>query len=121
MILILIGSVPANPQTTAFTYQGKLNDNSSPANGSYDLQFKLFDALTSGIQQGSTQIVTNITVSAGIFTTIVDFGSTVFSGPLRFLEIAVKKSADSSFITLSPRQVLASNPYGIRSLTSGTA
>src|SRR5262249_10603181 len=30
-------------QTTAFTYQGRLNDGGNPANGSYDLQFSLYD------------------------------------------------------------------------------
>src|SRR5690349_10170191 len=43
-------------QTTAFTYQGKLTDNGTPANGNYDLTFKLFDTPTigSGAQQGTT-------------------------------------------------------------------
>ena len=40
-------------QTTAFTYQGKLTDTNvaSPTNGTYEMQFKAFDAasLTFGI------------------------------------------------------------------------
>src|SRR5215510_2774439 len=56
-------------QTTAFTYQGKLTDSGNPANGNYDMQFKLFDTVTvgTGTQQGST--LTNPTVQAagGIF------------------------------------------------------
>ena len=35
-------------QTTAFTYQGKLTVGGNPASGDYDLQFRLFDALTDG-------------------------------------------------------------------------
>ena len=35
-------------QGTAFTYQGKLNDSGNLANGSYDLQLKLFDTATVG-------------------------------------------------------------------------
>jgi hypothetical protein len=31
-------------QTTAFTHQGRLNNGGSPANGSYDLTFALFNA-----------------------------------------------------------------------------
>lgn len=34
----------ADAQTTQFSYQGKLADNGSPVNGSYDFQFKLFNA-----------------------------------------------------------------------------
>jgi len=39
---------------TAFTYQGVLTDNGNPADGSYDLQFKLYDAASGGQQVGST-------------------------------------------------------------------
>lgn len=31
------------PDGTAFTYQGRLMDGGSPANGSYDLEFRLYD------------------------------------------------------------------------------
>ena len=39
---------PAFAQGTAFTYQGRLNNNGSPANGSYDLAFTLFNTNISG-------------------------------------------------------------------------
>ena len=41
-ILIALGATTALAQTTQFTYQGFLNDGSSPASGVYDLQFKLY-------------------------------------------------------------------------------
>jgi len=31
-------------QGTAFTYQGRLTDGGSPANGGYDLRFSIYDA-----------------------------------------------------------------------------
>src|SRR5215467_4903369 len=97
-------------QTTAFTYQGKLIDSGNPANGSYDLQFKLFDTATvgTGTQQGSTVTVSNVIVSNGIFTVQLDFGAcpTCFNGAARFLEIAVKPTSCSTFTTLGPRQPL---------------
>src|SRR5262249_5098382 len=43
-------------QPPAFSYQGKLTDSGSPANGNYDLQFKLFDALSAGSQQGAALV-----------------------------------------------------------------
>ena len=49
----------AHAQPTAFTYQGHLTDNGTPANGHYDLEFTLYDAqtnallLTYGPQQSS--------------------------------------------------------------------
>ena len=42
----------ARAQGTAFTYQGRLNDGGAPANGSYDLQFILYNAGVGGSQQG---------------------------------------------------------------------
>src|SRR5262245_52147826 len=38
----------AHAQGTTFTYQGRLNDGASPANGNYDLKFTLFGASSSG-------------------------------------------------------------------------
>jgi hypothetical protein len=46
--LVLLFAGVAQAQTTAFTYQGKLTDAGNPANGNYDLQFKLFDTPTVG-------------------------------------------------------------------------
>src|SRR5947209_20321245 len=36
------------PIGSGFTYQGRLNNNGSPADGQYDLQFTLYDALSAG-------------------------------------------------------------------------
>src|SRR5437773_1902072 len=118
LIAILMGANAVLAQGTAFTYQGKLTDNGNPANGQYDFQFKLYDALTGGTQQGGTVTVANVTVTAGIFTAQLDFGAcaTCFNGAARFLEIAVKKTTDASYTTLSPRQQVTSDPYAIRSL-----
>jgi hypothetical protein len=110
-------------QTTAFTYQGKLSDSGSPASGQYDLQFTLFDALGGGAQQGTTQTVANVAVSNGLFTVQLDFGAcaSCFDGTARFLEIAVKKTTDTTFTTLAPRQPISSTPYALRSLNATAA
>src|SRR5262244_1085985 len=69
-------------QTTAFTYQGRLVDNGNLANTSYDMQFKLFDALSGGNQIGATLTFDGtgsnppaVLVSNGIFTVTLDFGT----------------------------------------------
>ena len=123
VLLLVVGNAMA--QTTAFTYQGKLTDSGSPANGQYDFQFKLFDtaAIGGGTEQGSTVTVSNVTVTAGLFNAHLDFGScaSCFDGSPRFLEIAVKLTSGSTFTTLSPREPVSSNPYAIRSLNATTA
>src|SRR5215510_2208313 len=60
-------------QSTSFTYQGKLSENGSPANGVYLMEFRLFDALSAGSQQGSTITLGSVTVTNGIFAVTLDF------------------------------------------------
>jgi hypothetical protein len=120
-ILLLLVSISASGQGTAFTYQGKLTDSGSPANGTYDLQFKLFDTQTTGtgIQQGSTVSKAGVQVTAGIFTTTLDFSSNVFTGAARFLEIGVRPAGNPNPHTvLSPRQPINSSPYAIQTINS---
>src|SRR4051812_20700707 len=71
-------------QTTAFTYQGRLNEGGNPANGSYDLTFALFDDASAGNQVGG--VITNAAtgVSNGLFTVTLDFGNQ-FPGTDRWL------------------------------------
>ena len=58
LLLALLGlSTLSSPlstlaQGTAFTYQGRLNHNDSPANGSYDLEFSIFSAPAGGDEVG---------------------------------------------------------------------
>ena len=109
-------------QTAAFTYQGRLSESGAVADGLYDLQFRLFDAPAGGTQQGPTLTLDDVPVTAGIFTVTLNFGSVIFSGADRFMEIEVRPGADAgAFTTLSPRQPLTSTPYAVRSLNAGLA
>ena len=42
LIFVLVWLIPAavSAQGTGFNFQGRLNDGTTPANGSYDLQFR---------------------------------------------------------------------------------
>src|SRR5262245_56707564 len=72
-------------QGTAFGYQGRLNVGATPANGSYDVRFALFDAPTGGTQQGAALINSATAVSNGQFAVTLDFGQQ-FPGASRWLE-----------------------------------
>jgi hypothetical protein len=50
---LLLCAGTAFAQVTAFTYQGKLTDGGTPANGNYDLQFALWDSAASGTRIGT--------------------------------------------------------------------
>jgi len=101
-------------QGAAFTYQGRLNDGAGPANGSYDLQFSVYDAATNGSQVGGVLTNAATSVSNGLFTVTLDFGAGVFSGADRWLEIGARTNSGGAFATLSPRQQLTATPYATR-------
>lgn len=121
-LFVFLFSIPALAQTTAFTYQGRLTDGASAANGTYQMQFSLFDAVSTGAQVGSTITNNSVTVANGVFTVTLDFGSSPFTaGADRWLEISVKKAADPGFSLLTPRQPLLSSPYSLRTLSATSA
>jgi hypothetical protein len=108
-------ALAASPLVAAgngFTYQGRLTDGGSPANGAHDFQFSLFTAASGGTQVGST-ISQTTTLTDGLFTVTLDFGATVFQGDARFLNIQVRPSGGGAFTMLSPRQEMASAPYAL--------
>ena len=98
---------------SAFTYQGQLKKDGSPINGACDFQFSLYDTSSGGTQIASPQTVTGVSVSNGLFTTQIDFGSGAFNGDARWLQIAVKCAGDVDFVTLSQRQPLTPAPYAL--------
>ena len=53
-VLACVIVVNISAQTTEFNYQGSLKDGNAPANGNYDFEFLLFDALAGGGQVGGT-------------------------------------------------------------------
>ena len=121
MSMLLACVISGHAQTTAINYQGKLTDAGNPATGSYDIQFKLFDTPTvgTGIQQGSTITNPAVAVSAGVFAVTLDFGSPVFNGAARYLEIGVRPAGSPNPHTiLAPRQPISSSPYAIQTLNA---
>ena len=111
----------AAAQTSTFTYQGRLTDAGTAANGNYDFQFALFSAAGGGTQIGSPLTRTNVAVSNGIFTVQLDFGTNGFPGADRFLEIGVRAASGGSFTTLVPRQQITASIYSIRTISATTA
>ena len=106
--------IQAAPVGTGFTYQGRLTDGGSPANGIYDFEFKLYDAASSGTQVGSTIIQDDVAVTDGLFTVELNFGSGIFTGDARWLEIGVRPGASAgAYTTLTPRQMLTPTPYAL--------
>ena len=119
LVLVALAVVPGlaqgpGPQATlgtAFTYQGYLTDGDAPAAGTYDFQFRLYDASGGGNPVGGTVVREDVNVGGGYFTVSLDFGD-VFDGKALWLEVGVR-AGDSTgdFTVLSPRQQLTLTPY----------
>jgi hypothetical protein len=84
------------------------------------MQFSLYDGPSSGTQI-ATVSRTGVSVTNGTFTVQLDFGPAAFPGADRYLEIALKKPADTTYTTLTPRQQVTSTPYSIRALNATNA
>jgi hypothetical protein len=121
ILMVVLSAGATFGQTSGFTYQGRLTDGGMPANGNYDLQFALFDAVDGTNQIGQTKIVSSVAVSGGVFTVALDFGASAFPGANRFLEISARPSGAAAFTLLTPRQPLTSTPYAVRSVNASTA
>jgi len=103
----------AAPLSPAFTYQGVLELNGQVVQGSHDLEFRLFDAATLGSQIGPTVSRPGLLLEQGLVLTTLDFGSAVFDGQARWLEIALRPSGGGTFTRLAPRQALLATPYAL--------
>jgi hypothetical protein len=115
VLLVSFGAtVSGLAQGTAFTYQGRLTENGALANGAYDFQFNIFAANSGGSPLASTFSVNDLPVVEGMFTALLDFGSSVFNGADRFLEISVRAGNSSGqFRIVSPRQRVTPTPYAM--------
>lgn len=110
-------SAPAGPMQTnfdEFIFQGFLKVDGIPANNVFDIEYKLFTALTGGTQVGTTQSFSNIQIVGGLFDQNLDFGPNSLDGGQRFVEVCIRPHDPLNpvpFTVLSPRQQVAAAPY----------
>ena len=126
-LMLSVSAAQAQGPTTSFTYQGRLTDGGAPANNNYDLRFTLWDSALGGMQQPQPAPApltkTNVAVTGGVFSVLLDFGVSAFPGADRFLEVGVRPTGnpDAAFTILSPRQQISSTPYAIRTISAASA
>ncbi len=107
---------PALAQSTAFTYQGRLDDAGAPSQGLHDFRFLLFDAPEGGVVVGTPVCADDVDVVDGVFTAQLDFGPQFAAMAERHLEVAVRLNTGLScadltgFVTLVPRQQVTAAP-----------
>lgn len=120
LVALIMSAVTAQAQTTQFTYQGRLTDGGTAANGNYDMQILLYDAPSGGSQVSPPTVFSGVPVSNGIFSITLGFFN-AFTGGDRYLEISVRPAGSGSYTLLTPREQITSTPYAIRSSTAGMA
>lgn len=107
------------PVGSSVVYQGRLDDGGAPANGTYDFEFRLFDAATLGAQVGAFDTQSNVSVTDGLFTVTLSFGANVFTADARWMDIRVRPGASGGAHTiLSPRQRVQPAPVAQVALKS---
>ena len=119
LVVCQVGLSAAEPMGTAFTYQGRLIDANSAADGLYDFQFKLYDANNGGSQLSDVNIP-DVDVIDGYFTVELDYGSSVFDGNALWFQIGVRPrdlSDTNVYATLSPRREITPTPYALYALS----
>lgn len=120
LAIVALGWAPWRPAqsqsvSNAFTYQGELRTVGAPANGSFDMQFALFNGLIGGTQLSTTVTVLSVPVSNGLFTVPIDFGPGQFDDRVLFLEVRVRAAGNGVFEPLSPRTEITATPYALAS------
>jgi hypothetical protein len=119
LFIVTANCVSAQAQTTAFNFQGRLNDGGNAANSNYDFRFKLFDSLAGGNQVSSTVDRANLQVINGVFSTVLDFGAGSFSASNRFLEISVRPAGSSNpHVILGARQQILAVPFAVQAVNA---
>ncbi len=106
-------------QETVFTYQGRLQDSQTPAHGVFDFRFAIYDQALAGNLLASPLTNSSTAVANGLFVTSLDFGSGVFNGQPRWLEIGVRTNGSAAAYTiLAPRQSITAVPYAVLAQTA---
>lgn len=118
LILATGFGVSAEPLGTRFTYQGHLEQNGVPANGSVHLRFTGWDSEAGGIQVGPSQILSNVLITNGVFTVVLNNEGEIdpfsINGEERWMEIEVCDGPGCGSPTvLVPRQLLTATPYAL--------
>lgn len=107
---------------TAFTYQGSLRNAGTPAEGAYDMRFRLYTG--AGVQVGPTLCANDVAVTGGVFTVPLDFGALFATTDARSVEVEVRANTGldctnaGGFTVLAPRQAVTAAPRATHATTA---
>jgi hypothetical protein len=108
---------PARAEVThTVRYQGELFDGDAPVDGTFDVEFGLFDSPSAGTADG-TYNTSGVKVAGGAFNVDVSSLFDNVTGGNLWLEVSVKGASDADYDTL-PRVPVASVPFALHAKTA---
>jgi len=104
---------PAALVSSSFTYQGQLKNSGAPVNNYCDFIWNIFADLEGGTSL-ATDTDTNVLLTNGLFTAVINVPASVVDGSKRYVEIQVRcPTGLGAYTLLSPRQELQAVPYAL--------
>jgi hypothetical protein len=98
---------------SSFTYQGQLKNSGAPVNDHCDFIWDLFADPDVGTSL-ATDTDTDVLLTNGLFTVVINVPASVIDGHARYVEIQVRcPTGIGVYTTLSPRQELQAAPYAL--------
>lgn len=120
---LLLLALPAVAQSPAsFTYQGRLDSAGAPANGNFDLRFRVL--LIDGTQAGPTVCLLSTPVADGLFTAQLDFGHIFTTSIPKYLQVQVRPATGldcsnlSGYTILAPASPITAAPLAAHALSA---
>jgi predicted outer membrane repeat protein len=104
---------PAALVSNSFTYQGQLKNSGAPVNNYCDFIWNIFADPDVGTSL-ATDTDTNVLLTNGLFTAVINVPASVLDGNKRYVEIQVRcPTGTGAYTLLSPRQELQAVPYAL--------
>ncbi|MBN2589669.1 MAG: hypothetical protein JXA96_07395 [Sedimentisphaerales bacterium] len=114
-----LNSLDINEPISYFQYQGLLLEQGVPVYGNYDLEFTLYDTPNDINLVTFPIIIKDVNVIDGHYNVELDFGTGIFDGKPRWLEIWSKSAGSiDSYIMAGQREKLSPIPYALYSYNS---
>ena len=111
----------AYSQEFSFGYQGLLQTGGTTANGQFDFVVRLYEGQAPGGLLRGTNTLLNQTVTNGLYSLTLNFGSAFINLPNLHIEVAVRPTGAQEYTVLTPRTKVLAAPLAIRSIHSDSA
>src|SRR5690606_18597301 len=119
VVALASGSASLAQQSTAFTYQGLLQQQGEPYTGTADVVVRLWTSESGDEPATNGHSIPNVQVVDGLFEAPLNFGAQTFAGD-RWLQIGVRTPAwdgqgeEPDYFVFPGRQRMSPAPYSLQ-------